>query len=50
MGEEGPIEQRAVPQGEHRLGILRGQFVVPDDFDALLPPEIQSYFEGDGKT
>jgi len=48
--EEGPTEPRAVPQGERRLGILRGKFVVPDDFDAPLPPEIQSYFEGDGKT
>jgi hypothetical protein len=24
----------------------RGQFVVPDDFDDPLPPEIQKYFEG----
>jgi hypothetical protein len=26
---------------------MRGQFVVPDDFDAPLPPDIQRYFEGD---
>jgi hypothetical protein len=30
------------------LGILRGQFVVPEDFDAPLPPEIQRYFDGEG--
>ncbi|HEX7836105.1 MAG TPA: hypothetical protein VF469_01515 [Kofleriaceae bacterium] len=27
------------------LGILRGQLVVPEDFDAPLPPDIQRYFE-----
>jgi hypothetical protein len=26
---------------------LRGQFVVPDDFDVPLPSEIQRYFDGD---
>lgn len=46
--EEAPAETKAVPQGERRLGILRGQFVVPEDFDAPLPPELQRYFDGDG--
>ncbi len=30
------------------LGLYRGQFIVPDDFDAPLPPEIQKYFDGQG--
>ena len=28
------------------LGLLRGQILISDDFDAPLPPEIQKYFEG----
>jgi hypothetical protein len=30
------------------LGLLRGQILMADDFDAPLPPEIQKYFEGEG--
>ncbi len=30
-----------------RLGTLAGQFTVPEDFDAPLPPEVQGYFEGE---
>jgi len=29
-----------------RLGLLRGAFNVPDDFDAPLPPETLASFEG----
>jgi len=29
------------------LGTLEGQFVVPDDFDVPLPPELLQAFEGD---
>ena len=42
--EERPAEIGATPPGQRPLGLLRGQFVVPDDFDAPLPPEIQRYF------
>jgi hypothetical protein len=35
------------PQNQRRFGTLRGKLVVPDDFDAPLPPEIQAYFDGD---
>ncbi len=28
-------------------GDAKGLFVVPDDFDDPLPPEIQRYFEGE---
>ena len=30
-----------------RLGTLAGQFTVPEDFDAPLPPEVQTYFQGE---
>lgn len=29
-----------------RLGLLEGKLIVPDDFDAPLPPEILAAFEG----
>ncbi len=29
-------------------GSAKGLFVVPDNFDDPLPPEIQKYFEGEG--
>ena len=29
-----------------RLGLLEGQFTVPDDFDAPLPDDILALFEG----
>ncbi len=38
-----PIEA-ATPR--RRLGTLAGQFVVPDDFDAPLPPDVLDSFEG----
>jgi len=41
--EEAPSQLGVAPQGRP-LGIMRGQFVVPDDFDAPLPSDIQSYF------
>jgi prevent-host-death family protein len=40
---------RLVPAGRssvRRLGIDRGRFVVPDDFDAPLPDEALAAFEG----
>jgi hypothetical protein len=45
--EDGPAEIGATPRAQRPLGLLRGQFVVPDDFDAPLLPEIQRYFDGD---
>jgi len=35
------------PPSQRPLGLLRGTFVVPDDFDAPLSPELQRYFDGD---
>jgi prevent-host-death family protein len=33
------------PRAPRRLGIDRGRFVVPDDFDAPLPDEVLAAFE-----
>lgn len=39
---------KAAPTAQPRpLGILRGQFTVPEDFDGPLPSDIQDYFEGE---
>ena len=59
-GEEITIASRGVPvarlvpvrvgKGTRRkLGVDRGKFVVPDDFDAPLPDEILDAFEGKEK-
>ena len=32
--------------GMRPFGLCKGKFVVPEDFDAPLPPEILSLFEG----
>lgn len=37
------------PQGLRRLGLLRGKFTIPDDFDAPSP-EIEALFYGDSDT
>ena len=38
-----PIESMTRPKS---LGLLRGRISVPDDFDAPLPPEVLTEFEG----
>ncbi len=55
-GEEITIADRGVPvtrlvpvpltKTPRVLGIFRGQFSVPDDFDAPLPDELLDLFEG----
>jgi len=38
---------RIAPQPKkRRLGILNGQFTVPDDFNAPLPDDVLAAFEG----
>ena len=37
------------PQGLRKLGLLRGKFTVPDDFDAPSP-DIEAFFYGDLST
>lgn len=45
---------RLVPLGQEqrlrRFGTLRGQFVVPDDFDEFIPPDFLPYLTGEGIT
>ncbi len=55
-GEEITIANRGVPvarlvpvpanKTQRTLGIFRGQFSVPDDFDAPLPDALLDLFEG----
>lgn len=54
-GEEITIASRGVPvarlvplppKPKRVLGILSGQFSVPDDFDATLPDDVLDLFEG----
>ena len=56
VGEEITIANRGVPvarlvpvppkKAQRVLGIYRGQFTVPDDFDAPLPDDLLDLFEG----
>jgi prevent-host-death family protein len=39
----GPLSARR--RNKRRLGLLAGRLNVPDDFDALLPPEVIDAFE-----
>ena len=39
-----PIDAPAAPR---RLGFMRGQFTVPDDFDTMYQEEIEKMFYGD---
>lgn len=34
------------PAGRRKLGILAGEMVIPDDFDAPLPDAVLAAFEG----
>jgi hypothetical protein len=45
--EEAPAGAAETPPRVPRLGTLRGQVDVPDDFDAPLPEEVLRAFEGD---
>jgi prevent-host-death family protein len=40
-----PLEGTVAPQ-RRQLGQLSGQFIVPNDFDAPLPEDVLSGFEG----
>ena len=37
----------AIRAGDRVLGVDRGRFVVPDDFDAPLPGDVLAAFTGD---
>jgi hypothetical protein len=50
------VEDEALPPGhqdptlakQRPLGLYRGQFTIPDDFDSPLPDDVQKYFDGEG--
>ncbi len=44
---EAVLTSAASARPKKRLGLLEGKLIVPDDFDAPLPPEIIAAFEGD---
>ena len=56
-GEEITISNRGTPvarlvpakrrRGQGILGLAQGQFTVPEDFDAPLPPEVLAGFLGE---
>jgi len=47
---EGKCVEVIAVEDDGPLGVMRGQFTVPDDFDEPLPAELQAYFEGAGET
>jgi prevent-host-death family protein len=40
------IEAQEQP-AKRRLGFMKGEFTVPDDFDTMFADEIQAMFEGE---
>ncbi|MCT0224007.1 type II toxin-antitoxin system Phd/YefM family antitoxin [Synechococcus sp. CS-1328] len=42
-------EGTAAPAQPRRLGLLRGQCTVPDDFDQMAAGELADLFEGSGQ-
>jgi len=50
FAENQPVaEIRPLPKrmGKRPIGLARGHFVVPDDFDDPLPEEVLQLFEGE---
>ena len=46
VAEIRPVADAPPPGGQRPVGLAAGQFRVPDDFDAPLPPEVLDSFEG----
>jgi antitoxin (DNA-binding transcriptional repressor) of toxin-antitoxin stability system len=44
---EAVLTSAARAKPKKRLGLLEGKLIVPEDFDAPLPPELIAAFEGD---
>lgn len=40
------VERPELPHRRHRIGFLKGQISVPDDFDTMFQAEIEAMFEG----
>lgn len=48
--EDRPVaEMRPIPKraGMRPIGLAKGDFVVPDDFDEPLPEDVLQFFEGE---
>ena len=43
--EENSLQDRPPPSPGKRIGILAGKLIIPDDFDAPLPEDLQKAFE-----
>ena len=43
-----PASEAPTLARQRPLGLYRGQFTIPEDFDAPLPADIQKYFDGEG--
>jgi prevent-host-death family protein len=41
-----PIDEAPAEAPKRRLGFLKGQFKVPDDFDTMMREEIEEMFYG----
>lgn len=46
LAKLGPVEQ---PRRRVRLGLMKNQIRIADDFDAALPDEVLAAFEGDSR-
>ena len=46
---EAVLASAANAKPKKRLGLLKGKLTIPNDFDAPLPPELLTAFEGDGE-
>jgi prevent-host-death family protein len=41
------IETAMAPKGKRRLGFMKGQMTIPDDFDTFMQDEIEKLFYGE---
>ena len=46
--DDAPADAVTAPR-QRPLGIMRGQLVVPADFDEPLPGDLQRYFDGEAR-
>ena len=44
---DAPVETTQVPRKMQRIGFMKGQIKVPDDFDTMFQDDIIKMFEGD---
>lgn len=44
---DAPVETTQVPRKMQRIGFMKGQIKVPEDFDTMFQDDIIKMFEGD---